>query len=87
MKLRGVSQVRARSMPMEEHEAVIKLVSRALETREEIVFAVVFGGFPGRPVFRDLDVGVYLGGFRGDAIDAAVYAEKLSVELTEQAGV
>ncbi|MEM2372681.1 MAG: hypothetical protein QW291_09205 [Thermofilaceae archaeon] len=30
-------------MPMEEHEAVIKLVSRALETREEIVFAVVFG--------------------------------------------
>ncbi|MEM4639012.1 MAG: hypothetical protein QW394_08710 [Thermofilaceae archaeon] len=30
---------------------------------------------------------VYLGGFRGDDIDAAVYAEKLSVELAEQAGV
>ncbi|MEM4029581.1 MAG: hypothetical protein QXO02_06790 [Thermofilaceae archaeon] len=36
-------QVRARSMPMEEREAVIKLVSGALEEREEIVFAVVFG--------------------------------------------
>ena len=32
-------------------------------------------------------MGVYLGGFRGDDIDAAVYAEKLSVELAEQAGV
>jgi len=80
-------QVKARSMPMEEREAVIKLVSRALEERKEIVFAVVFGGFLERPVFRDLDVGVYLGGFRGDAIDAAVYAEGLSVELTKRAGV
>ncbi|MEM2372682.1 MAG: hypothetical protein QW291_09210 [Thermofilaceae archaeon] len=32
-------------------------------------------------------MGVYLGGFRGDDIDAAVYAEKLSVKLTKQAGV
>jgi|GEM_PF-5223219 len=43
MKLRGVLQVRARSMPMEEREAVIKLVSGALEARKEIVFVVVFG--------------------------------------------
>ncbi|MEM4959613.1 MAG: hypothetical protein QXX12_07085 [Nanopusillaceae archaeon] len=71
---------------MEEREAVIKLVSGALEEKKSSLRSSL-RGFLGRPVFRDLDVGVYLGGFRGDDIDAAVYAEKLSVELAEQAGV
>lgn len=87
MRLEDTSRVKARSLPVEEREAVIREISKALEAKEEVIFAVVFGGFLERPVFRDLDVGVYLRSYQGDAIDAAVYAERLSAELTKRTGI
>lgn len=87
MRLGGTLGVKSRSMPVGEREAIIGLLSTILEARGDVVFTVVFGGFLERPVFHDLDLGVYLRDFKGDAIDAAVYAENLSAELTKQVGV
>jgi len=75
------------SLPIEEREAIINRLCELLKSKSEVVFAVVFGGFLEKQLFRDLDLGVYIKNFRGDIIDAAVYAEKLSAELTREIGI
>ena len=72
------------SLPMEERNKIIERLRDALKPRNDLIFAVVFGGFLERPFFRDVDLGIYLKDFNGDEIDAAVYAEKLSAELTKK---
>ena len=78
---------RVYSLSTEEREVIIERLRRVLELRGDIAFAVVFGGFLEKPFFRDVDLGVYLKGFQGDIIDAAVYAEEASAELTREIGI
>ena len=42
-----------------ERDRVVKALAKALSGREEIVLAVVFGGFVKSEVFRDIDVAVF----------------------------
>jgi len=72
------------SLPMEERNKIIERLRDALKPRNDLIFAVVFGSFLEKRFFHDVDLGLYLKDFDGDEIDAAVYAEKLSVELTRK---
>ena len=72
------------SLPMEERNKIIERLRDALKPRNDLIFAVVFGSFLENQFFRDIDLGVYLKDFNGDEIDAAVYAERLSAELTKK---
>lgn len=61
---------------------LIERLRAALTDRDEVLFALVFGSFLDAHVFHDLDLAVYVRGLQ-DVLDSAVYAEKLSAELTK----
>lgn len=46
--------------PLKERNKKIKKIKKVLQKREEILFAYVFGSFLKDPMFRDIDIGVYL---------------------------
>lgn len=73
--------------PLEEREKKIKQIKDTLQQREEILFAYVFGSYPEDPVFRDIDVGVYLEkeAFRKHK-DSYDYSFELASQLEEKIG-
>ena len=74
----------------EEKERILALLADRLSSRAELIFAIVFGGFLEERPFRDIDVGVYLAhGTRAgeDIVEAALYAEELSAELSKLVGL
>ncbi|KYH36452.1 MAG: DNA polymerase III subunit beta [Candidatus Bathyarchaeota archaeon B24] len=79
--MRGLGKVH--SLSPSERSQIVERLRRVLKSKDEVVFAVVFGSFLTNPVFHDLDLGVYVKG-SPDILDSAVYAEKLSVELTKR---
>ena len=71
------------SLPFKEREKVLQVLSKELESRREIVFAVVFGSFLTSKVFHDIDIGIYL--YRPcDVLRDYEYAENLSRELEKK---
>ncbi len=63
-----------------EKDRIIKLLSEALNRKEEIVLAVVFGGFVESEIFRDINIAVFTGySISYDKVEE--YEEKLSGEL------
>jgi len=72
-----------------EKERLLSSLRELLGKRDEVLFAVVFGGFLEDRPFRDVDVGVYLAYGRAaeDIVEAALYAEELGVELSEALGL
>ena len=82
--MRGLG--RAYRLSRDERGKVIDRLRGILSVRDEILFAVVFGSFLTAPAFHDLDLGVYVKTPQ-DILDSAVYAEKLSVELTKILGL
>ena len=75
------------TLSMEKRVIILKRLREVLEPRGRLVFVVIFGSFISKSFFRDIDLGVYLKEFHGDAVDAAVYAEELSAELTRRIGI
>ena len=69
----------------EQREAVLRALREALEREEDVVLALVFGGFVQRERFRDIDVAVFIGRELGYA-EAAAYAEELAAKLSRVAG-
>ncbi len=74
---------RSSKIPSELREGLAKTLAEALEKREEIVLALLFGGIlrPGKPV-RDIDVAIYTG-HRVDPQEWPYYADQLCRELEE----
>lgn len=69
-------------------EGIFKGLRESLEKRVEIVFAIVFGGVIERSFVRDVDLAIYLNSkLIGDEVDAAVYSERLSKELSDKLGI
>lgn len=77
---------RAYRLSRDERNRLIERLQGVLKARDEVLFAVVFGSFLTAPAFHDLDLAVYLREPR-DILDSAVYAERLSVELTKMLGL
>lgn len=48
------------SLPQNKRKMIIEGIKKALQKREEIVFAYAYGSFLEDPCFRDIDIGVYL---------------------------
>lgn len=48
------------SLAKKERKKIIKGIKKALQKREEVVFAYLYSSFLEDPLFRDIDVGVYL---------------------------
>jgi len=48
------------SLPSKKRKEIIKKIKEILQNKEEILFAYIYGSFLGDPVFRDIDVGIYL---------------------------
>lgn len=66
-------------------EEIIQEVTQQLAARQEIVFAYLFGSIAESEVFRDVDLGMYIGDMStvGNGFD---YAFKLSGELERLLG-
>lgn len=75
-----------RRMPWEERRRVLDAIRGYLTERSEVLLAVVYGGFVGREVFRDVDVAVFTGG-RVDYDDEPYYVYTLSDELSRLTGL
>ncbi len=61
----------------EERVRVLRLLSKVLEHRVEVLLAVVFGGFIKSEVFRDVDIAVFTG-YRVPYNRVEEYEEELS---------
>ena len=71
---------RFHSISSEEKAEVIKLLTKALSKRREILLAVIFGSFTFSGVFRDIDVAVFIGyAIPYDKVEQ--YEEELALEL------
>jgi len=69
-------------------KSVFADLKEILKGKREVILAIVFGGVLRRSVVRDIDLAVYLdSSLVGDEIDAAVYSEKLSKELSNRIGI
>ncbi|MEM1517306.1 MAG: hypothetical protein QXW88_07290, partial [Thermofilum sp.] len=75
---------RPRSMPWEERRGVLELLQRLLYEREEVLLAVVHGGFASSNIFRDVDVAVYTG-YAVSYDSEPVYVDELRETLEERA--
>ncbi|RLG78307.1 MAG: nucleotidyltransferase domain-containing protein [Thermoprotei archaeon] len=64
----------------EEKNKVIKLLSRILSNRREILLAVIFGGFVKHKIFRDVDIAVFTG-YTIPYDKVELYEEELSENL------
>ncbi len=64
----------------EEKSRVVKLLVEVLSQREEILVAVLFGGFVNCEIFRDVDIAVFTG-FAVPYNQVEVYEEELSRSL------
>ena len=83
-------EIRTYELSEKEREEVLQALGELLSRRDEVVFAVVFGGFLEARPFRDLDLGLYLARdvpAGRDIIEAALYAEELAAELSQALGL
>lgn len=64
----------------EERDEVIKALSKSLGRRDEVLLAVVFGGFVNSELFRDVDVAIFTG-YVVPYEGVEPYEEELSKEL------
>ena len=77
---------RPRSMPWEERRKVLELLRGLLQEREEVLLAVVHGGFASSNIFRDVDVAVYTG-YAVSYDSEPVYVDELRESLEERVGL
>ncbi|HDI74644.1 MAG: hypothetical protein DRJ52_03650 [Thermoprotei archaeon] len=59
---------------------ILHKVALALGKNEEIIFAVVYGGFLGSKVFRDIDIAIFTG-YKVPYEDIWSYTESLAKNL------
>ncbi|MHA1616332.1 MAG: nucleotidyltransferase domain-containing protein [Candidatus Njordarchaeales archaeon] len=74
------------SLGPEEKNRVIKLLLKALREREEVLLAVVFGGFVKSRIFRDIDIAVFTG-YTIPYNKVEEYEEELSRNLEKLVGL
>jgi len=67
-------------IPFENRGRIVRLLSKALSSRREVLLAVVFGGFVKDKLFRDIDVAVFTG-YTIPYVEVGVYEEDLSRQL------
>ncbi len=64
---------------------VAKTLAEELETRDEVIFAVIFGSLLKGKGFHDIDVGLYVDKkVVGDIVESSAYAEEVSGKLTRK---
>ena len=69
----------------EEREKIMAILKNFLELKEEVLLAVVFGGFLENRKIHDIDVGVYLDSSKfEDWLDMLSFSEELSKEISEK---
>ena len=67
-------------------ENTISRIKEILESRDEILLAMVFGSFVEKECARDIDVAVYLA-YSVNEFKALGYSEKLSKEIKKEIGL
>lgn len=70
----------------EKREKKIEQIKEVLQQKEEVVFAYVFGSFLQDPVFRDIDVGVYLNDKTFEEDNSLDYSFELASEIEDEIG-
>jgi len=76
-----------RLSPKEREEILVKL-RELLESRDEVVLAVVFGGFLEDRDFHDIDIGVYLDPSKFDYwLKMLDFLDEISEELSKQVSI
>ncbi len=68
-----------------EKQRILSIIARELMGRDEVLVAVVYGGFIEYSSFRDIDVGVYTN-YRIPYRKSHVYEDSLSEDLTKRTG-
>lgn len=72
-----------KSMPWNEREKVLERLQKLLHEHQEILLAVVYGGFVNSNIFRDVDIAVYTG-YTISYDDEPVYVDELKESLEKE---
>lgn len=84
-KLRILEEARRKSKILEEAEKikVLNAIKNILIHKNEIVLAIIHGGFVNSKVFRDIDIAIYV----ENVDDKYTYADELKYELEKVIGI